>query len=220
MFSNKTIYKNVANFIVNNKSKDSPFIVGINGVDTSGKSYFTKELNNYLIEAGYKTQIISIDDFHNPSKIRNSGNDPITSYVNNAFDTSKIEKELLKPMSFNEMLDKELIVLDLEKDEFNITKKYVVDKETIVLFEGVLLFREPLDKYFDMRIYLDISFDEVLNRAKKRDASLFGDSVVERYKKKYIPIQKIYIKKYEPKSKSHIIIDNEDLRNPKIIKTQ
>jgi RimJ/RimL family protein N-acetyltransferase len=86
-----------------------------------------------------------------------------------------------------------------------------------VLFEGVLLYREPLNQYFDLRIFIDISFEEVLNRACKRDSSLFQD-VTQRYNNKYIPIQKLYMKQYNPKEQSDIVIDNNDYWNPIFIK--
>lgn len=212
------IYKEIAVQILNRKQSNKPIIVGINGVDTSGKSTFTKELERYLIKFGFKSKIISIDDFHNPSHIRNMEKDPVTSYLNNAFDVIKIENELMKPIVNYGIVDKELLLLDLEKDEFTNHKRFFIDKDTIVLFEGVLLYREPLNLYFDLRIFIDISFDEVLKRAAKRDAGLFGDAVAEKYKNKYIPIQKRYIEKYDPKEISDIIIDNNDYWNPQIIK--
>ncbi|WBW94937.1 hypothetical protein [Oceanirhabdus sp. W0125-5] len=211
-------YEAIANKISKEKQNHKPLLVGINGVDTSGKSTFTKELVKYLSELGFKTQIIFMDDFHNPSQVRNSGKDPINSYLNNAFNLEKIENELLKSISLGGKVDKELLLLNLENDEYDITKRYIIDKETIVLFEGVLLYREPLDKYFDLRIFIDISFDEVLKRARKRDTDLFGDRVIQRYKEKYIPVQKIYLEKFTPKEKSNIIIDNEKYMNPNIIK--
>lgn len=212
------LYSDVAKKILGKKQNGRPLIIGINGVDTSGKTTFTKEFDRCLSNAGYKTQTISIDDFHNPLKIRNSEKDPVTSYLNNAFDTAKIEDEIMRPIISEGIIDKELVLLDLEEDKFLNRKRYSIDKDTIVLVEGVLLYREPLNKYFDFRIFIDISFDEVLKRAKKRDVQLFEDKVIEKYKSKYIPIQKIYMEEYNPKDMSDIVIDNENYWNPKIIK--
>lgn len=212
------IYKEIAGQILNRKQKNKPMIVGINGVDTSGKSTFTKEIARYLFKTGFKSHTISIDDFHNPSKIRNKEKNPVISYLNNAFDITKIENEIMKPLVTENKLDKELSLLHLETDEFINHKRYIIDEDTIVLFEGVLLYREPLNQYFDLRIFIDISFDEVLKRAAKRDLNLLGECVIEKYNNKYIPIQKLYMEKYNPKVLSDIIIDNNDYLNPKIIK--
>lgn len=211
------IYNNILYQIIGKKNKDRPFIVGINGVDTSGKTEFTRELGIYLSKTGFKVQIINIDDFHNPSSVRIKGADPITAYTNNAFDLQRLKRELLEPIISGKSFKKELLLLDLQKDEFSKIKKYAIDKDTIVLIEGVLLYREPIDKYFNYRIYLDISFDEVLKRACKRDGYLLGDSIIEKYQQKYIPVQKLYIEKYKPKDRSDMVILNEDYRNPVIL---
>lgn len=196
------------------KKSKSPLIVGINGVDTSGKSMLANELSRYLYKLGFKTQVISIDDFHNPSSIRSKDKNPITSYLNNAFDISKIEKELLEPISVDHKLCKQLHLLDLKTDAYTRTKEYNIDADTIVIFEGVLLFREPLNKYFDLRVFVDITFDEVLNRAVIRDKDLLGETVIEKYRNKYIPIQKQYLEAYSPASICDIVIDNNDFMEP------
>jgi phosphoglycolate phosphatase len=212
------LYKEAAQEIEGNKKEGKPLLVGINGVDASGKTTFTRELANYLINSGHRVQIIHLDDFHNPSSIRNKESDPIISYTNNAFNLERIEEELLKPMVSEAIVDKKLLLLNLNTDKFNMTKRYIIDKDTIVLFEGVLLYREPLVQYFDMKIFIDISFDEVLKRAVKRDAAIMGDQVAEKYRKKYIPIQQAYLERYMPREISKIIIDNENYDNPRIVK--
>ena len=212
-----SIYYKVSNAIMNSKKKDRPLIAGINGIDTSGKTIFSKELANYLEKNGFHVQTIHMDDFHNPSEIRYKDSNPILSYIHNAFNLNCIETELLKPAISDGMLEKELTLLELETNEFNIIKKYEISPDTVVLVEGVLLYREPIDKYFDLRIYLDISFDEVLNRASIRDGYLMGETVVEKYQQKYIPIQKWYIEKYQPMKKSAIIIKNDNYEKPEIV---
>lgn len=211
------IYSTIANQIIKCKKKNKPLIVGINGVDTSGKTTFTKDLASYLRKLGLSVQTIHMDDFLNPSEIRYRDPDPILTYVNNGFNLERIESELLKPVVEEGFLYKELTLLNLETDKFDVIKRYSVNQETIILFEGVLLYREPIDKYFDLRIYLDVSFDEVLKRASIRDQHLMGVAVIEKYQQKYIPIQKWYIEKFRPMERSEIIINNEDYNKPEII---
>lgn len=213
------LYNNILHEIVRRKNKDNPFVVGINGVDTSGKTEFTRELWKYISKTGFKVQIVNIDDFHNPSRIRSKEKDPVISYTNNAFNLQYLANELLEPITTQGFINKELLLLDLQKDEFSMCKTYEVDKNTIVLVEGVLLYREPMDRYFNYRIYLDISFEEVLKRASQRDGYLFGQSLIEKYQQKYIPVQKLYIDKHKPKERSDMLILNEDYRNPVVLKS-
>jgi len=194
------IYSNISNHICRKKVCDSPLIVGVNGVDTSGKTEFSTELSRYLVKQGIPTEVIRIDDFHNESKIRYSETDPVKSYYNNAFNLEKLESDLLQPIVSQKRFIGEINHLDLESDTYSKLKKYNVDRHSVVIVEGVLLYRDPIDKYFNVRIFLDITFDEVIRRANIRDQHLFGDNLLNKYQNKYIPVQKSYIDKVEPRN--------------------
>ncbi|MEJ5308333.1 MAG: hypothetical protein WHX52_01055 [Anaerolineae bacterium] len=87
-----------------------------------------------------------------------------------------------------------------------------------MLVEGVLLFRPPIDAYFDLRLFLHIPFDEVLRRATARDVPHCGDDYLERYKFRYIPVQQWYLETHRPAERSDVVIDNTDYANPHIIR--
>lgn len=72
------------------KKKHQALVIGINGVDASGKSFMANEMNVYYRALGHKTQLVHVDDFHNESKVRYSGSDPIMSYYNHAFNYQKL----------------------------------------------------------------------------------------------------------------------------------
>lgn len=211
-------YSRLAEQIVTKKKMGLPLIVGINGVDTSGKTQLSKELYGYLNKQGYLVELVHIDDFHNPKAVRYQDPNPIKSYINNAFDLEKLAREVLYPIREQGKLETSIKCLDLESDKYINERSYSVNKDTIILVEGVLLYREPIDKYFDLRIFLEVTYDEVIKRAIKRDAGILGNSVVEKYREKYIPIQKHYISEATPTLKSDIVIDNLDFKNPKFLK--
>ena len=87
-----------------------------------------------------------------------------------------------------------------------------------MLIEGVLLFRPALMEYFDAKIYLDIPFEEVLRRAAERDVPQYGDAILDKYVRKYIPVQRKYIEEWKPQENADILICNEDYRRPVIVK--
>jgi uridine kinase len=80
--------------------------------------------------------------------------------------------------------------------------------------EGVLLYRPPIDNLIDYKVFLDISFDEVFRRAVARDVPKYGEEFLQKYIKRYIPAQKIYLKQFSPKEKCHLIIDNNNFKRP------
>lgn len=210
------IFAQIHNHILENKSPSCCYIVGFNGVDTSGKSIMAEAFDSFLNAKGHKTQLIHIDDFHNKSDIRYQGDNKIDSYFYYAFDLSRLKNELLSPPKIGSVINKELLLLDLDTDKFTNKKKYDIDNDTIVIIEGVLLFREPIVDFIDTRIFIDITFDAVIKRAMQRDVPKYGEEFLQKYIDKYIPIQKIYLNKFSPKENSHFVIDNNDYLNPVI----
>lgn len=199
------------------KESSSAQVVGVNGVDTSGKTSFAIEFEKYLRSRGKKTILILLDDFHNPRTVRSSGKDPVQSYIENAFNLELLEEKILRPMSQGQTVDTKLKLLDLESDEFTKVRRYQMDKDTVVILEGVLLYRNPIDKYFSVRVFLDVDFDEVLRRARSRDITRFGPDFIEKYKTKYIPVQKRYLAERKPLERSDIVVDNNDFTRPCLV---
>lgn len=195
---------------------ETPAIIGINGIDCSGKTEFSSELQKYLRIRGIKNELVHLDDFHNPTRIRYSEDNPVDSYIHNAFDFDKLIKEILKPYAGGEKINKELELLDLKTDEFQKKKKFNIDSDSLLIVEGTLLYREPLDDFFDFRIFLDVDFERAMERAEDRDKERFDKCVREKYTEKYIPVQKWYLKKYKPKKKSHLTVNNNDFDQPEI----
>jgi len=186
--------------------------VGISGWDASGKTTFARFLCRYLEARGMKTQLISIDDFHNPREVRRRGPDEKRAYIDNAFDLHRVTRELLDPAESGEIIRKNLTLLDLDTDSFDRTISFDISPGTVLVLEGVLLFREPLDRFMDVRVYLDTFVDVILERATDRD----GRAVMERYRNKYIPIQKWFDREHDPRGRADLVVENSNPDRPVI----
>ncbi|MBN2392266.1 MAG: hypothetical protein JXR84_16175 [Anaerolineae bacterium] len=193
-------------------------IVGINGVDTAGKTCFAQDFAVFLQTQGRDAILIHGDDFHNPRAIRRQGTDPVRGYIDHAFNLRFLERELLAPARCGEVLDKTLALIDLDTDMSNAIRRYTIHRNTVVLVEGVLLFRPPIDAYFDLRIFLHIPFNEVLRRAAARDVPHYGDDYLERYEFRYIPAQQWYLETHQPHIRSDFVVDNTDYVNPRLMR--
>jgi uridine kinase len=156
--------------------------------------------------------VVRLDDFHNPREVRYAGEDQAENYYNRSFDIRKIVEELLAPARRKGKHAAALTLLDPDTDEFEIKKEYSFDGETIVLFEGVFLFRKELAPYIDYKICLDITFEESKRRSAERDA----EAIINKYDTKYLPAQAKYLKEYPPEKTSDMVIDNNDREYPRL----
>lgn len=200
------------------KNLSRPLVIGINGAYTSGKTVFTEGFAQYLTKQGVKTQTIHYDDFHHPfSSIHWTDDTEIDVFFDSAFDAEKLEATLLRPLKTYGFVDKDVLCVNLGTNQLTNLIHFSIDDTTIVLLEGVLLFRPPLLEYLDYRIFLDVSFDEILRRGRRRDAPKFGEGIMEKYVTRYIPVHKKYLSECEPQKCSDMVVDNNDYGAPSIV---
>lgn len=214
VFSNRNlpIFKKILGEIDRRKLDNRPFVVGITGIDSSGKTMFTESLAKFLISKNRQVQVISLDDFHNPRQVRYSGRNQAENYYRRSFNIQNIIENLLIPARQKGEHSVTLTLLDLLTDKYEIKKEYSFKPETIILFEGVFLFRKELAEYIDLKVFLEIPFDESKKRAKARDP----EAVLNKYDRKYLPAQARYLKEYPPQEIADMIIDNANWEHPYI----
>jgi phosphoglycolate phosphatase len=208
------IFEKIFSVMREKKRKDKPFVIGINGIDGAGKTLFARGLEAYLKNKNLPTQLIQLDDFHNPKSIRYAGKDQPDNYYNRSFNIGLIIDKLLAPLYKKKRLSLKLKTLNWQTDKYNNERKYNINQDSIVIFEGVFLFRKELALYIDLKVFLDIPLKESKKRATIRDP----EANLRKYDTKYLPAQKKYLKDYPPSKVADIIIDNTNWENPKFKK--
>lgn len=189
-------------------------VIGVSGVDASGKTFFADGLGRYLEQRGLHNQIIHLDDFHNPRAIRKRDDSP-QGYIDFAFNLQQLHSVLTEIKSGS--MDRDITVLDLDSDTYTKTIHVSSKRNTIFILEGVMLFRPPIVDLLDYKIYLDIDFDEVIRRAGKRDIPKYGTGILDRYANRYIPAQQLFLSTYKPGEICDLLIDNNNYRRPHVI---
>jgi uridine kinase len=197
--------------------------VGIDGIDAAGKTTFADELILYLLEHGRRVIRASIDGFHNPRAIRyRRGDLSPEGYYHDSFNLEALRTYLLEPLGSHGDGMYTTKTFDFKNDRAEIIEWEQASPADILLLDGVFLFRPELLPYWDVRIYLDISFETSLTRALGRDGDLFGEpsQINQRYRDRYIPGQQIYLRQVDPASKADIVIDNNDPDRPNIVRME
>lgn len=196
-----------------------PIRVGINGVDASGKTILATSLTESLRGSGRKVIQVSIDGFHNPKTIRyRKGRNSPEGFYRDSFDNSGIIKYVLRPLGPGGNLKYKTAIFDFKTDSIIKASILKAKNDSILLMEGVFLFHSKLVQYWDLKIFVDVDFDTALRRAIERDREYLGsrEQVIEKYKKRYMPGEKLYFQEVNPKTIADIVIDNNDFNNPVI----
>lgn len=156
-------------------AKGRPVMVAITGESASGKSFFTQNLKNYLINNGFECSFISCDNFYHDiscyyEKYGNYGN-ALAAGV-----------DLEGPFAFDlEELARTLDDISSGKDvcipKMNLSNGVCIKNQTpvksapIVLVEGIASMWNNLDKKFDITIYVELDEPTRKSRHLERAAS-------------------------------------------------
>jgi uridine kinase len=203
--------------------KDSPILVGIDGVDAAGKTTFADNLADRLKASNRQIIRASIDGFHNPKAIRyRKGRYSPEGYYRDSFNHQLIIGELLKPLSSGDLKYKEAVFDYRIEDEVNVLWKQA-EKDAILIMDGIFLFRPELLNYWDIKIFLDVSFEvslqRAIRRAKDRGAPFSEQEIIDQYNVRYIPGQKLYFQEANPQNRADVLVDNTSYELPVIKKT-
>lgn len=197
-----------------------PLRVGIDGASASGKTSLADQLVEPLRNLGRTVIRASIDGFHNPPGIRyRQGENCPIGYVEDSFDKTAVIENILRPLGPTGNLSYRHSLFDFVSNRETQGQIRQAPPNSILLFEGVMLFCDQLAPHFDFRIFVETNFDTVIERALVRDSQRLGgkNATLEKYHQRYIPGQKEYFRRHAPQEQANLVIDNNDYRQPRII---
>jgi uridine kinase len=196
----------LAGAIASRFSPESHCLVGISGLDCAGKSTLAERLARRS-DWGRPAQIVSVDDFLHPRRIRNANPDQLRGYYHETFDLDAIFAVLRQARSAVDFAV-EVPVLDWQSDTPG-RRVFSASRPSLFLVEGVFLFRPPLVDLFDLRIWIDLSFDDALARALRRERDLAyyasTEAIRDRYLRRFFPAQRHHIDVDRPASQSLVV---------------
>ena len=201
--------------------RDGALLVGIDGIDAAGKTTLADELVSPLEALGSHVVRASLDGFHNPRKRRLArGELSPEGYFHDLFDYALLVEQFIKPAKaaqhcttlqaarFDVRTDREVSDISVE-----------IHARSIVLFDGIFLFRPELVSFWDYRIFVEIGFDTSLARGIARDAASMGGEAAarERYLRRYIPGQRLYFEAARPVELADAVVRNDDPARRRIV---
>jgi uridine kinase len=214
------LIKYMADVVLNTK-RHHPVRIGIDGVDASGKTTLANSLADYLKSQKIDVIRASIDGFHNPKSIRyKKGHNSPEGYYKDSFNNQAIVDNLLAPLGENGNLQYKKAIFDFKTDSEVVLPVEAAKKDSILIMDGVFLFRPEIVNYWDLKIFVEADFKITVSRATKRDGYYLGSEqeILAKYNQRYVPGQQLYFQEAQPQEKADIIIENSDFENPVITK--
>lgn len=181
------------------KKENTAVVIGIDGLDCTGKSTFAKILYDRLSRSGVSVCLVDIDDYNDPS----------------------IEAATYEAFSKDEFTEKHLDIYYEKIIDFKSAKKEILklkDKYSAVVVEGIFIYKQELYNIFDLTIFLRANVAIARERYRMRRNKNHDKRPIEIFDKIWVPAHDRYVEETDPYRTADIVIEYSDFQYPKITK--
>ena len=177
------------------RSINQSFVVGINGIDCSGKTTFAKSVSKYFTDHKIENDYLDIDNFNN----RAIESETYKAFVSGSWDEKDLNKYYKLIINYSDAI----------RAVSEYKKKY-----PLVILEGIFIYKPQLSDLFDLKIYLDINISLGRKRFAKRRSLKKDKRPFEIYDEIWMLSYIRYESEVHPKQISDLVIDYNDESKP------
>jgi len=200
---------------------DHPVRTAVDGVTASGKSTFAAELAAAVSGQGRTSIHLSMDGFHHPRAHRHRrGRASALGYYEDAYDFDALVEHILLPLGPGGHRRYRTRIIDLESDEAVDDEPLMAPGDAVVIVDGSFMQRPETDGLWDQRVFLDTDLNVARRRGLRRDSAALGGgtAAAELYDARYHAAARLYLAAVDPAARADIVVDNNDLVAPRIVR--
>jgi uridine kinase len=184
-------------------------LVGLTGIDGSGKGYIARQLTDALESRGHRVATINVDGWLSLPDVRFSKANPAEHFYLHALRLEEMFSTLVRPLRDRRGVRLAADVARETDSEYRQQLYEFVDIDVIVL-EGIYLLKRAYQSEYDLSIWIDCSFETALQRAVARaQEGLAPDDTIAAYLKIYFPAQLIHAERDHPRDAASYILPND-----------
>jgi uridine kinase len=185
-------------------------LVGISGIDGSGKGFITAQLTAQLVDLGFRVANINIDGWLNLPSRRFSTVDPARHFYEHGLRLSEMFAQLVLPLKAGRSHRLEADLADATNAERYHRHMYEYANIDIILLEGIFLFKPAYRDSFDLTCWIACRFETALTRALARgQEGLPLEETIRAYETIYFPAQRLHLEQDDPLSFATAVVNND-----------
>lgn len=184
-------------------------LVGLSGIDGSGKGYLAGQLVAALSARGQKVAAINADGWLNLPAVRFDPERPGETFYENALRLDELFDRLVLPLRKDRSVR---VTMDRVEETATTSRPqdYRFDDLDLIVLEGIYLFKRAYRGYFDLAIWVDCTWETAMERAIARSQEgLSRDETVHAYRTIYFPAQKIHFERDDPRGSVDLVVPND-----------
>jgi uridine kinase len=184
-------------------------LVGISGIDGSGKGYVAKQIEARLGQHSIAVANINVDGWLDLPDRRFSTIQPAEHFYANALRFDQLFTKLLLPLKDHRSVNVAVEYADETAETYR-QHTYNFKDVGVVLVEGIFLFKREHRGLLDLAVWVDCSFQTALARALARaQEGLSAAETIRAYQTTYFPAQKIHFTRDYPRETADLILKND-----------
>jgi uridine kinase len=195
------------------RARESPeraLLVGVTGIDGSGKGYLAAQMAHELRQAGTRVAVINADGWLNLPSRRFGGPDPGRHFYEHALRFEEMFARLALPLKAARSLRLEAELSDPTGAEVYRRHVYEFTDLDVILLEGIFLLKRAHRGHFDLSFWIDCTFETALERALQRgQEGLPPEETVRDYETVYFPAQRIHLAEDGPRVAASAVLIND-----------
>ena len=195
--------------------------VAIDGRTAAGKTSLGHERAEGLARLGRPVLRASLDDFKRPwSEAHRYDRRSGEGYYRNAFDLDAMRALLLEPAGPSGDGRVALCSIDPLTQVDHSASVTAMPADGVLLVDGVFACRPEIDRYWDVRIWVEIDAELSIRRGTARDAGIEGgaDAAEALHRERYLAAEELYLEEVDPRSLVDVVVDNTVFARPRLLR--
>lgn len=191
------------------------WIVSVDGIDGSGKSYMGRRIVDACAAAGQSATMLRVDDFRRPVAWGRGAKPDADRYYENYYDMAALDRCLADFLAGVRAIT--IPTYDSVAETITGSIELNLSGVDVVVVEGVFTLRMPAVAGAQL-VWLDTSFDVATDRILTRDMpkGRTRENVIRRIESRYFPAHRRYLAEHDPRARAVLVVDNDDYRAPRV----
>ena len=187
---------------------DGATLVGISGIDASGKGYVASLLEAKL-QSQFRTVVLHADDWLRPPAERFDPSRPAAHFYESAIRFDEMFARLVLPLRDRRSVHLEADYAEETAVEYR-RHRYDFEDVDVIVLEGIYLLKRALRAHYDLAFWIECSFDTALARALARQQEgLSAEETITAYRTIYFPAQELHFARDEPWVAATAVVNND-----------
>src|SRR5262249_26224017 len=183
-------------------------LVGVSGIDASGKGFVTAKLADALRAKLLNVALISADDWLNLPHVSMNRDNYAEHFYKHAIRFDEMFERLIVPLKYHREINITADCADAKATAYR-ERRYDFRNIDIVLLEGIFLFKKGYREYFDLKIWIECSFQTALRRAVARGQEGLPPAETQHaFETIYFPGQQLHLARDNPHDAADCIFEN------------